>query len=158
MKLCDACGQRPCHSDVATHCDSDECRRARARRRKRDQRARDHDRVVAWARDPRPELEIERSDGLLGHRARSWTRGGTVDVVLTIDGPDQEIPPMTGDTTTRCSCGLELRAPSEEELSAVWNRHEGFCIVVNQADHWSVRAVLRQRARPGWIGHRNGSE
>ncbi|HSJ18018.1 MAG TPA: hypothetical protein VK920_07985 [Solirubrobacterales bacterium] len=56
------------------------------------------------------------------------------------------MPPMTGDNTLRCRCGLELRARTDAALDELRARHDGeVCLVLHRGDHWSVREMLRQR-------------
>ena len=127
MKLCRACLRRSVYKDGATHCNDPDCLRDRAAARKRKQRAK------ARKREQR---------GWATFRARH----GTPRVVV-IRGPDLELSPMTGDHTKPCKCGLELRALSGRELPKVIARHNKACIVLHQADHWSVKTMLRQKAR-----------
>jgi hypothetical protein len=145
--LCKACGHRPRFSEQSIYCDDEECRRERAGDRKRAQRERGRERVVAWPREPRPALDLERSERLLGHRRRIWMRGGSSGPVRIIEGVDWEIPAMTGDNTQRCRCGLELRAPTGRELLKVIACHNGVCVVLHKGDHWSVRTMLAQKVR-----------
>jgi hypothetical protein len=100
------------------------------------------------SRGPRPALDIERSEHLLGHRRRTWMRGGSSGPVQIIEGVEWEIPPMTGDNTQRCRCGLELRAPTGRRLLEVLARHNGACVVLQKPHHWSVERMLRQKAHP----------
>ena len=145
--LCKACGHRPPFNEQSIYCDDEDCRRERAAERKRAQRDRDRQRPVEWTRGPRPALDIERSEHLLGHRRRTWMRGGSSGPVQIIEGVEWEIPPMTGDNTQRCRCGLELRAPTGRRLLEVLARHNGVCVVLHRGDHWSVKAIPRQKAR-----------
>ena len=131
--LCEACGARPPRSKHSIYCDDPECIQARARERKRAQRARDRERPVIWAE--------------LWKRIDSLTRRRGSGPVQIIEGVDGERQPMTGDTTQSCKCGLELRAPTGRELLQVIGRHNNVCLVLHRPDHWSVETMLRQKAR-----------